>query len=138
MKIEKNAFNDCNSLKNITIPNSVTEIEKGAFRACDMLQDVTMSENIKKIGDYGFGNCSNLKHLKVPKSLTEIGYYMISGGILDFTNGVSSELISDPENCEEEIKSGWGADYVYIGDIKYQKQESGYSYWYESWWEKME
>ena len=58
--IGESAFSDCNQLKNITIPNSITRIEKDAFYGCSKLKDVyytgTEEEWYSIIIDIDLGN----------------------------------------------------------------------------------
>ena len=45
------AFNDCDSLANITIPNTVTSIGKYAFQGCTGLTSITIPNSVITIGD---------------------------------------------------------------------------------------
>ena len=69
------AFNDCGSLKNVTIPNSVTEIGEQAFLNCSSLTSVTIPNSITSIGIYTFKYCSSLTSVTIPDSVTSIGDY---------------------------------------------------------------
>ncbi len=62
-----------NSLVNITIPNSVTNIGMGAFGGCKKLTNITIPSNVTSIGDYTFYNCSSLKSITIPENITSIG-----------------------------------------------------------------
>ena len=65
------AFNGCNGLVDITIPNSVTNIGDWAFRDCDGLTDVTIPGSVKIIG-VGALNNSGLKDVKLEKGVEVI------------------------------------------------------------------
>lgn len=65
MEIGENAFEDCTSLKSITIPNSVTEIGSAAFRNCTGLTSVTIPDSVIEIGDSNFYGCSKLTAINV-------------------------------------------------------------------------
>jgi len=96
--IEKKAFSECNSLKSVIIPNSVTIIEEwaflgccslrsidipdsvtkmgvSAFRHCNSLKSVNISGGVTSIGDSAFVNCESLKTINIPDSVTSIGDY---------------------------------------------------------------
>ena len=59
------AFAGCESLKNITIPKSVTEIGGYAFYGCKSLTSITMPESVTEIGESAFDGCKSLENIKV-------------------------------------------------------------------------
>ncbi|MFR1632354.1 MAG: leucine-rich repeat domain-containing protein, partial [Oscillospiraceae bacterium] len=59
--IGSSAFEECNSLTTITIPNGVTSIGKEAFRGCDSLTSITIGDSVTSIGDYAFYGCDSLE-----------------------------------------------------------------------------
>ncbi len=73
------AFENCDNLQSVTIPNSVTNIGLSAFRNCSSLQSVTIPNSVTSIGNYAFRNCSNLQSVTIPNSVTSIGMYAFSG-----------------------------------------------------------
>lgn len=70
--IEGHAFNSCHWLTSINIPNGVTTIGDYAFCYCSGLKTVTISESVKSIGNYAFWSCTALKDLTIPGSVTNI------------------------------------------------------------------
>ncbi|MBR4046114.1 MAG: leucine-rich repeat protein [Alistipes sp.] len=68
-----NAFYNCTSLTNITIPDSVTEIQNYAFADCTSLASVTIPDSVTAIGDYAFNYCTSLTSVTIPDSVTAIG-----------------------------------------------------------------
>ena len=52
--IGKNAFQDCNNLQSVVIPNTVTKIDEKAFSCCTKLRSVTMGASLIEIGGYAF------------------------------------------------------------------------------------
>ena len=74
------AFQDCNSLGGITLPNSVTKIGKGCFAHCDYLKEgVTLSDAITEIPEEAFADCGYLHEIKLPAELKRIGYRAFCG-----------------------------------------------------------
>lgn len=69
------AFYESNKLKDITIPQIVTEIGDYAFGSCKKLQSVIFEGDSKlnKIGDYAFLNCVKLENITIPNQVTNIG-----------------------------------------------------------------
>ena len=71
--IGKEAFRSCESLTNVTIPDSVTSIGKDAFIYCYNLKSVTIPDSVTSIGSRAFFNCWNLKNVTIGDSVTSIG-----------------------------------------------------------------
>ena len=73
------AFEDCENLKSVTIPEGVTEILRYAFSGCTSLESLTIPESVTRIDQYAFCACTSLKSLAIPGSVTHIGegtFYM--------------------------------------------------------------
>ena len=66
------AFQFCSSLTSITIPNSVTEIEYHAFCGCSGLTSLTLPNSVTSIGHQAFSLCSGLISIRIPNSVTSI------------------------------------------------------------------
>ena len=67
------AFDWCESLTSVTIPNSVTSIGQEAFRLCSSLTSIRISDSVTSIGEHAFSQCSNLTNITIPNSVTNIG-----------------------------------------------------------------
>ena len=66
-------------IKDLVIPNSVTEIGNYAFWGCTDLTSVTIPNSVTRIGLYAFSNCSSLTSITIPESITLIGVEAFSG-----------------------------------------------------------
>jgi hypothetical protein len=73
------AFNGCESLTSITIPNSVTSIEGSAFSRCTSLASVTIPNGVTTIGNNAFNGCESLTSITIPNSVTSIEGSAFSG-----------------------------------------------------------
>ena len=73
------AFFECTGLSSITIPNSVTEIGNYAFKGCRSLTNVILPTGLKKIGYETFEDCTSLDTIIIPNSVTEIGNSVFEG-----------------------------------------------------------
>ena len=65
-------FNNCYSLKSISISSSVTSIGVKAFADCAFLDTVAFSQRLKIISASAFSGCSNLSSLRLPDSVEKI------------------------------------------------------------------
>jgi len=75
------AFNNCDSLKSITIPSSIKKIGTGAFWNCKQLKTVSFHSQCKidTIGYSAFLNCDSLQSITIPASVVAIEASAFSG-----------------------------------------------------------
>ncbi len=75
---QSSPFKSKNTIKEVTIGNSVTEISDSAFYECRSLKSLTIGETVTSIGSRAFDGCRNLTSLNIPNSVTSIGSYAFS------------------------------------------------------------
>ncbi len=73
------AFQNCDSLTSVTLPEGLTTIGGSAFYYCTSLKNVTLPEGLTTIGDRAFLGCSGLTSVTLPEGLTSIGDSAFSG-----------------------------------------------------------
>jgi len=66
------AFNSCESLESVSLPDSVQNIYAAAFTACHELTRVDIPYGVPWISGYCFARCYSLTRLTVPESVTEV------------------------------------------------------------------
>jgi hypothetical protein len=71
--IRYSAFSGCTDLVSINIPHHIKEIEGAAFSGCSSLTSITIPAGIKEISNGLFGGCKSLKNVHLPIGLTSIG-----------------------------------------------------------------
>lgn len=74
-EIQDEAFQYCNLIKSITIPNTVTRIGRYAFYCCENVESIKLSDNLQEIGERAFCHCRKLKEVVIPDSVTTLGQY---------------------------------------------------------------
>ena len=73
------AFQDCTALESVTLGNSVQEIYGSAFQGCTALKSVTIPDSVQKIVALTFKGCTALKSVTLGNSVQEIGQDTFSG-----------------------------------------------------------
>lgn len=78
INIKKRAFYECAGLTNINIPNSVTSIGEQTFESCTSLESITLPNTITSISTGTFSYCDKLKNITLPNSIKSIGEQVFS------------------------------------------------------------
>ena len=71
--IGERAFEFCEGLTSVTIPEGVTSIGDWAFACCYGLTSVTIPSSVTSIGERAFGSCVGLTAVTIPSGVTSIG-----------------------------------------------------------------
>ena len=71
--IGDHAFENCENLISISIPDGVKNIEEHAFFCCEKLTSISIPDGVKNIGDGAFAYCKNLTSISVPDGVKNIG-----------------------------------------------------------------
>ena len=83
-----------NSLKNLTLPSTITSIGESAFRYNNNLQSITCNAATPPtLGDDAFYGCNNIQEVKVP--LASIAAYRKVYGWKDFTNYYGGDVVNN-------------------------------------------
>ena len=104
--VGSNCFVDCNNLKSVILPNSITLLGEGSlFGGCKSLESVKLPDGITSLDNAFFQSCSSLKSVDLPNGVTSLGD-------LCFYECSSLSTIDLPENithigerCFEECTS---------------------------------
>ena len=92
------AFEWCQLLQIVTIPDSVTSIGNYAFSKCMSLQCVNILDSVTYIGNNAFSNCESLECVNIPDSVTYIGdnpFYGCSNVKLQLYNNCNFRIINN-------------------------------------------
>jgi hypothetical protein len=73
--IGNRAFYGCDNLIKVDLPEKVTSIENSTFFGCTSLITVKLPETVVSIGTYAFANCIRLSSINLPAKVTSIGDY---------------------------------------------------------------
>lgn len=79
ISIGERTFFDCISLTEINIPDSVISIGKSAFSFCESLKKITIPDSVSSIGDSAFYRCKSLNEISIPDSVKSIRKFIFYG-----------------------------------------------------------
>lgn len=91
------------SIKQIAIPDTVTEIGDGAFNYCEQLASIALPSGLQKISSRMLADCRRLTSITIPASVTEIASQAFaSSGLTSITipSTVTTLGSSAFNNCE--------------------------------------
>ena len=72
------AFSNCQSLREIEIPEHVTFVDKRAFQdCCKLVQEMHIPNNVTMMGEVVFQYCSSLARVKFDTKVDKICMYML-------------------------------------------------------------
>lgn len=91
-RIEDSAFQFCDALKKVMVPNSVRSIGEYAFASCSHLEEVCFQEPamLEYIPEHAFQQCNKLRQMVIPDSVGYISDYAFS-----FCNGLKKVVLPD-------------------------------------------
>jgi Peptidase C10 family. len=94
--IGDSAFLVCKALETVIIPQALQTIGDNAFERCTSLKEVNLNEGLKSIGDKAFAGCDALNEVVIPASLERLGshaFYSLYGYL-----GVQNVYVKWTEN----------------------------------------
>ncbi len=71
-KIAEEAFNSCQTLQSVTLPEGLTALPESCFNACSSLQLVDLPQSLTTLGSNCFSGCTSLAYTLLPSQLTTI------------------------------------------------------------------
>lgn len=97
-------FYRCSSLKNVTIPDSVLSIDYRAFASCESLENVVIGAGVTYIEEGAFRSCKSLKNIEVSKdnsSFTSVDGVLFNKDkteLLKYPTGSSNTTYTVPDS----------------------------------------
>lgn len=77
---ESGAFQDCSSLTEINLPQSLKTIEGGyVFANCSKLKTINIPDSVFDIGYFTFSNCVSLKKIYLPNDILNLSWGVFCG-----------------------------------------------------------
>ncbi len=70
--IGDNAFQLCDVLTKVVIPDTVTRIGASAFEFCEVLRVISIPESVTSIGPWAFASCPKIPSVIIPEGVTVI------------------------------------------------------------------
>lgn len=77
--IGEGAFRQCAALETVDLPDGLTEIAPFTFWGCKKLENISLPDGLVSIGEEAFAYCASLSAVSLPEGLARIGDFAFSG-----------------------------------------------------------
>ncbi len=125
-KIGDSAFNGCENVSVIYIPDGVTSIGGGAFAYCYSLVDIYLPNGVTSIGGGSFTECQRLKSIHISGSVRSIGDWAFYG-----CYALTDVYCVGTEEDRENIDIGTNNDNLLNATWHYEEPEC--SHYFSEW-----
>ena len=121
-KIAEDAFSG-SSVKEVILPDSVTEIGDRAFKECRMLQRIRLPRGLRELGNELFWFCSSLSSIEIPEGVEKISPFSTPFAGCESLKEVSmsTQLMTEsnglglPSPCRVKGYGGYEGDFIIEG-----------------------
>lgn len=123
-QIERNAFEACNNIENITVKGEITAFAPKTFYDCNSVKQVVLSNTTQKIGDSAFESCDTLKSVKLGSQTKTIEQSAFEScpELVAITNNNTVERIENGafRNCNKLHDVNTWDKLIYIGEESFK------------------
>lgn len=98
-------ISDCTSLTDLQLSNSLTSIPRNAFYNCTALTEVTIPTSVTAIEKYAFYKCDSLEKIRIPENVISIEDYA-----LGYINGSTVSEILTIYGCYESAAESYAIE----------------------------
>lgn len=89
--IQQGAFQGCNQITEVTVPNGITKLPVDTFAACINLKKATLPETLTEIGQRAF-QYTSITDITIPESVTSIDPQAFEDSLLKNINGTEGSF----------------------------------------------
>lgn len=132
------AFVDCDELKSIDIPDSVTSIGEHAFDDCGALTSIVIPDSVTAIGDQAFKWCRKLAAVTLGSGLETIGEVAFQGTAIteitipDSVTAIGNQAFSNCKSLQKAViysdNAVFGSEVFGISGIENNSGEGIYGF----------
>lgn len=105
--IGESAFESCDLLLSVYVPDCVTIIKDWAFFECTSLTSVNIPSSVVSVGDYAFNICYSLTSIAIPSSVVTMGFnpFAHCSSLLSIVVDKENTVFDSRENCNAIIET---------------------------------
>ncbi len=118
--ISERAFSNCINLTSVNIPNSVNFMGRMVFANCISLEEIYLPDSISSIGDRTFSGCEGLTKATISANLTSISSALFAGckklSQITLPNGITHIYENAFNGCNNIESINIPSSVIYIGE----------------------
>lgn len=99
--IKSQAFVYCRSLRSINLPEGMTHIGANVFSFCTSLREVKLPARLKELESYAFSECTSLRRVTMPANANLLGE-MLFAGCYALTELIEPSPVPPPFDCNSQ------------------------------------
>ena len=96
--IASEAFQSCEELTRVVLPDGMTKIGYAAFSDCDSLAEIIIPSSVTTIDDLAFAECDNLINISIPDGIDVISPSSFSGEKLIYNTYENGKYLGNENN----------------------------------------
>lgn len=109
----KNLYLNGELVKEVTVPEDITDLSDHAFAGCTSLQKVTLPEGLAVIGEGAFLGCTSLKEIRIPSTVKAVQGYAFDGCTSLERVYLESAFLIACKDYDEQHLDQWDEEFIY-------------------------
>ena len=109
----KNLYLNGELVKEVTVPEDITDLSDHAFAGCTSLEKVNLPEGLVVIGEGAFMNCTALKEIRIPSTVKAVQGYAFDGCTALERIYLESAFLIACKDYDEQHLDQWDEEFIY-------------------------
>ena len=109
----KNLYLNGELVKEVTVPEDITDLSDHAFAGCTSLEKITLPQGLVVIGEGAFMGCTSLKSIRIPSTVKAVQGYAFDGCTALETVYLESPFLIACKDYDEQHLDEWDEEFIY-------------------------
>jgi hypothetical protein len=109
----KNLYLNGELVKEVTVPEDITDLSDHAFAGCTSLGKITLPEGLAVIGEGAFLGCTSLKEIRIPSTVKAVQGYAFDGCTSLERVYLESAFLIACKDYDEQHLDQWDEEFIY-------------------------
>lgn len=109
----KNLYLNGELVREVTVPEDITDLSDHAFAGCTSLEKVNLPEGLVVIGEGAFMDCTSLKEIRIPSTVKAVQGYAFDGCTALERIYLESPFLIACKDYDEQHLDQWDEEFIY-------------------------